>query len=54
VIVGIDDLKVRGADDVVRYVSDRLRPGDVAIFTVIRGGKERNVAVTLGERPQPR
>ncbi|HEV8686272.1 MAG TPA: trypsin-like peptidase domain-containing protein [Gaiellaceae bacterium] len=54
VIVGIDDLKVRGADDVVRYVSERLKPGEVAIFTVIRGGKERNIAVTLGERPLPR
>jgi 2-alkenal reductase len=54
VIVQIDDLKVRGADDVVRYVSDRLRPRDVAIFTVIRGGKRLSVAVTLGERPLPR
>jgi S1-C subfamily serine protease len=54
VIVQIDGLEVRGADDVVRYVSERLKPGDVAIFTIIRAGKERSVAVTLGERPLPR
>jgi S1-C subfamily serine protease len=54
VIVEIDGLRVRGADDVVRYVSDRLRPGDVSIFTVIRAGREHNFAVTLGERPLPR
>jgi S1-C subfamily serine protease len=54
VIVAIDDFEVQGADDVVRYVSERLKPGDVAIITVIRAGKERSVAVTLGERPLPR
>jgi S1-C subfamily serine protease len=54
VIVEIDGLPVRGADDVVRYVSERLKPGEVAIFTVIRAGARRNVAVTLGERPLPR
>jgi S1-C subfamily serine protease len=54
VIVAIDDLEVQGADDVVRYVSERLKPGDVAIITVIRAGKKRSVAVTLGERPLPR
>jgi S1-C subfamily serine protease len=54
VIVGIDGLPVRSADDVVRYVSDRLEPGDVAVFTVVREGKHRQIAVTLGERPLPR
>jgi S1-C subfamily serine protease len=54
VIVGIDGLPVRSADDVVRYVSDRLQPGDVAVFTVLRGGARRQFAVTLGERPLPR
>jgi S1-C subfamily serine protease len=54
VIVGIDGIPVRSADDVVRYVSERLDPGDIAVFTVVRDGKRRQVAVKLGERPQPR
>jgi len=50
VIVAIDGEAMRGADDVVRYVSDRAEPGDVAVFTVVRGGRRRQVAVRLGER----
>jgi 2-alkenal reductase len=54
VIVGINGRQVRTADDVVRYVTDDLKPGDVAVFTVVRDGTRRRVAVRLGERPVPR
>ena len=53
VIVAIDGVAVRSADDVVRYVAHEARPGDVALFTVVRNDERRRVAVRLGERPLP-
>ena len=53
VIVEIDGTPVRGADDVVRIVSARLKPKDVAVFTIVRGGKRQKLAVTLGARQLP-
>ena len=51
VIVAIAGMPVRSADDVVRIVSERLRPGRRTRFVVLRGGRRRTVTVTLGERP---
>ena len=53
VITEIDGHPVRGADDVVRFVSFALKPGDVAVFTVVRDGQEKRVPVTLTERRVP-
>jgi S1-C subfamily serine protease len=53
VIVAIDGRPVRRADDVVRFVSFSLKPKDVAVFTIVRGGKQHKVAVTLAERAVP-
>lgn len=53
VIVAIDGKPINGADDVVRFVSFSLRPKDVAVFTIIRDGKQKKVAVTLAERRLP-
>jgi S1-C subfamily serine protease len=44
---------VRGADDVVRIVSGSLKPNDVAVFTVVRDGQRKKLAVTLAERQLP-
>jgi len=52
VIVAINGTPVARADDVVRTVS-ALKPKDVAVFTVVRGGHEQKLAVTLGERRVP-
>jgi 2-alkenal reductase len=52
VIVAINGTPVDRADDVVRIVSS-LKPRDVAVFTVVRDGQRRKVAVTLGERQLP-
>jgi len=54
VIVGINGRTVRTADDVVRYVTDELEPGDVAVFTVVRDRERRRIAVRTGERPRGR
>jgi S1-C subfamily serine protease len=53
VIVEIDGQPVRGADDVVRIVSFSLKPNDVAVFTIVRNGQRKKVAVTLAERQLP-
>jgi S1-C subfamily serine protease len=52
VIVAIDGKQVRSADDVVRMVGERLLPGQVARFTVLRGGKRLAIGVKLGARPE--
>jgi 2-alkenal reductase len=51
VIVAIGGAEVKGADDVARLVTTRLRPGQTVPFTVIRGTKRLTVDVTLGDRP---
>jgi 2-alkenal reductase len=53
VIVEIDGRPVRAADDVVRIVSFSLKPKDVAVFTIIRNGQRKKVAVTMAERQLP-
>ena len=51
VVVAINGIPVRSADDLVRIVTNRLRPGSSAAFTVLRGSHRRQVAVELGTRP---
>jgi S1-C subfamily serine protease len=53
VIVAIDGRPIRRADDVVRIVSFALKPNDVTVFTIVRAGHRKKVAVTLGERRVP-
>jgi 2-alkenal reductase len=53
VIVEIDGVPVRRADDVVRIVSFSLKPNDVAVFTIFRNGQRKKVAVVLTERQLP-
>ena len=52
VIVAINGIPVDRADDVVRIVS-ALKPNDVAVFTVVRDGQRKKLAVTLAERRLP-
>jgi 2-alkenal reductase len=50
VIVAINGVPVRSADDVVRIVSERLLPGQIARFTIVRGTTRKTISVRLGER----
>jgi 2-alkenal reductase len=50
-IVAINGIPVTSAEDVVRIVAERLVPGEVARFTVVRGKSRRVVPVTLDQRP---
>ena len=51
VIVAIGGYTVRSAEDVVRIVTGRLVPGQVARFTILRGGSRQDVPVRLAQRP---
>ena len=51
VIVAIDGRPVRSSEDVVRIVTERLSPGELAHFTIVRGTSRLDVPVRLGERP---
>ncbi|MBA3366080.1 MAG: trypsin-like peptidase domain-containing protein [Actinobacteria bacterium] len=51
VIVAIDNQPVRAGEDVARIITERLRPGEVATFRVVRGTERRTVSVKLAERP---
>jgi S1-C subfamily serine protease len=51
VVVAINGLPVRSADDLIRIVAERLSPGQTAVFSVVRGRERRDVRVVLGERP---
>jgi len=50
VIVAVDGLRVRNADDLVRIVTNVLRPGQTAVFSVVRSSGRLTVAVKLAAR----
>jgi S1-C subfamily serine protease len=51
VIVAIDGRRVDDADTLVRIVTNALRPGQRATFTVVRAGRRRSLALLLTARP---
>jgi S1-C subfamily serine protease len=51
VILAIDDSPVRSAEDVVRFVTERLTPGQEATFTILRGNTRKHVSVRMTQRP---
>jgi S1-C subfamily serine protease len=51
VLVAVDSLPIRSANDVVRAVAERLRPGQRSTFTIWRRGSRQRVPVVLGTRP---
>ena len=52
VVVAVDGMPVRGADALVRIVTNRLKPGATAVFEVIRAGRRLTVPVKLAARPR--
>jgi S1-C subfamily serine protease len=50
--VSIGGSPVRSASDVVRAVTERLRPGQTVPVTVVRDGARQTVQVTLANRPR--
>ena len=50
-IIGIEDQEVRVFNDLMSYLVDHTRPGQVVTLTVLRDGQQVPVEITLGERP---
>ena len=51
VVVSVDGVPVPDADSLVRIVTINLRPGQTALFGIVRAGARHTVAVRLTERP---
>src|SRR5207248_10162787 len=51
VVLAVNDMPVRSADDLVRIVTNTLRPGATAAFTVLRAGRSLTIPIHLGARP---
>ena len=51
IIIAVDGSPVRSMDDLLSYVVEHTRPGDTAIFTVLRNGEETEVSITMAARP---
>jgi S1-C subfamily serine protease len=51
VVLAIDGTPVSSADDLVRIVTNSLRPGRTAVFTVLRSGRQRSIPLRLSARP---
>jgi 2-alkenal reductase len=52
VIVAADGNSVTGMDGVIDYLFTSKRPGDQITLTILRDGQQKEVVVTLGERPR--
>ena len=50
IITKIDGKEIEGMEDVISTVNS-AQPGDEVTLTILRDGNERDVTVTLGERP---
>jgi S1-C subfamily serine protease len=51
VVLALDGIPVRTSEDLVRIVTNQLRPAETAVFTLLRAGRRRAVAVRLATRP---
>ncbi|MFN8633142.1 MAG: trypsin-like peptidase domain-containing protein [Chloroflexota bacterium] len=53
IIVSIDGRKVRRPEDLIAYLELNKKAGETVTLSISRDGQQREVQVTLGERPQP-
>lgn len=50
-IVSIDGHPVKQFDDLLAYLITNKGPGDTVVLTVLRGGAQQDITITLGKRP---
>jgi 2-alkenal reductase len=51
VIIAVDKQPVTGMDSVIDYLFTSKQPGDKITLTVLRNGQQKDIVVTLGQRP---
>ena len=54
IVVAVGSHEIVGSSELIAHLTYHHRPGDTAIFTVLRDGNRQEVEVTLGQRPTPR
>lgn len=52
VLLAVDGTEVRSLEDLASHLALRTRPGDTIRLTVLRGGTERTLELTLGSRSE--
>lgn len=50
-IIAIDGHPVKQFDELLAYLITNKGPGDTVVLTVLRGGAQQDITVTLGKRP---
>jgi S1-C subfamily serine protease len=53
IVIALNGIPIRNNDDLASYLEEKTLPGQVISITVVRGGSQENVSVTLGTRPAP-
>ncbi len=51
-IIAIDGKPIQTFDDLLRYLINNKAPGDTVILTILRGGEQLEITVTLDKRPR--
>jgi S1-C subfamily serine protease len=51
IVIAIDQVVVKGFDELVNYLASHTSAGDQVTLTVVREGQEILIDVTLEERP---
>jgi len=54
IIIAVDGKGVTAMDAIIDYLFTSKRPGDKITLTVLRDGQQKDIVVTLGERPTTR
>ena len=52
IILKIDDRNVAASEDVIEYLATDTEVGQTVTLTILRDGKEQQIEVTLGARPE--
>ncbi len=51
IVIAINEVQVKGFDDMVNYLAGHTSVGDVVTLTIVRDAQETDIGVTLEERP---
>ncbi|MCL7392589.1 MAG: trypsin-like peptidase domain-containing protein [Thaumarchaeota archaeon] len=53
IIIAINGIPIKTIEEILTYLEEKTSPGDVVVFSVLRGTEILQIRVVLGERPPP-
>lgn len=53
IVIAINGIPIRTIEEMLTYLEEKTSPGDIVVFSVVRGSQTIQVSVVLGERPPP-